>query len=59
MRARTVLLLVSLPWLSACGVKAPPIAPERAPMRDQLNLDCSPTDPDCDKMDPNYKPRGR
>ena len=58
MRAGSFLIL-SLICLFGCGVKAPPIAPERRAVPQSLKLDCSPTDPDCDKTDPNYKPQGR
>lgn len=40
----------------ACGVKAPPIAPEQVRV-DHRKLDCSPYDSECDKTDPNYVPR--
>lgn len=40
--------------LLGCGVKAPPIAPVRAPEPAVLNLDCEPEDPKCDRTDPNY-----
>ncbi|MGZ3713173.1 MAG: hypothetical protein ACXVBE_15520 [Bdellovibrionota bacterium] len=42
--------------ISACGVKAPPIAPEQKP-EDTRVLNCSPEDPKCDVKDPKYKPR--
>ena len=42
--------------LSACGVKAPPIAPESV-SRDERVLNCSPQDPKCDVTDPNYQPK--
>jgi hypothetical protein len=52
------LFLASLALLlSACGVKLPPVAPQREPMPATLNLNCSPEDPDCDKTDPNYRPK--
>jgi hypothetical protein len=45
-------------FLFACGVKALPIAPQRSPEPPKLNLDCSPSDAECDKTDPNYKKHG-
>jgi len=54
--ARYLLLCLTLISLTACGVKAPPIAPQRPPEPAKLELDCSPKDPDCDKQDPNYRP---
>lgn len=57
MRTR-LLLCCALLLLASCGVKLPPIAPERDPGPPQPPLlDCSPTEPDCDRTDPNYKPR--
>lgn len=42
--------------LCGCGVKLPPVAPERTPDPPaRPNLDCSPKDPECDRTDPNYK----
>jgi hypothetical protein len=41
--------------LCGCGVKLPPIAPDRKPEHAAPKLDCSPQDPNCDKTDPNYK----
>lgn len=44
--------------LSGCGVKLPPIAPERPlPPPPPPKLDCSPQDPTCDRTDPNYRPQ--
>ncbi len=45
---------------TACGVKAPPVAPEHRrgtvlPPKQQ----CSVYDPTCDKEDPNYVPQGK
>jgi hypothetical protein len=48
---------LSLLLLAGCGVKAPPIAPERPPKPKIENLNCSPLDEDCDLTDPNYRPR--
>jgi predicted small lipoprotein YifL len=45
--------------LSGCGVKAPPIAPESEKRAPLPNLNCSPTEENCDKEDPHYRPRGR
>lgn len=53
------LLLALVLIVSACGVKAPPIAPQREAESTPPNLDCSPSDPMCDKKDPNYRPKGR
>lgn len=51
------IIFILLPFVFfACGVKAPPIAPTRAPVPVEQNLDCSPKDPNCDAIDPNYKP---
>lgn len=41
---------------SACGVKAPPVAPQQHLYGPPPKIDCSPTDPDCDKTDPHYVP---
>jgi len=49
-----VILFVAL-FCSGCGVKAPPVAPEREE-KENLKLDCSIYDPECDKEDPNYIP---
>lgn len=46
-------------FLAGCGVKLPPVAPEKDPLPASLNLNCSPSDPNCDKTDPNYKPKGK
>jgi hypothetical protein len=43
--------------LLGCGVKLPPVAPPKNPEPANLHLDCSPTDPGCDKTDPNYQPK--
>jgi hypothetical protein len=51
------LSLVLALLLAGCGVKLPPVAPERNPEPANLNLNCSPNDPECDKTDPNYKPK--
>ena len=53
-----LVLILGCLLLSACGVKAPPIAPEQK-LEDTRKLNCSPKDPDCDAVDPNYKPLGR
>jgi hypothetical protein len=45
--------------LIGCGVKAPPVAPEHEPEHPSLNLNCSVNDPDCDKEDPKYVPKGK
>ncbi len=45
-------------FLTACGVKLPPVAPERPPPPPPpQKLHCSPYEPDCDAKDPNYRPR--
>jgi hypothetical protein len=54
--ARYLLFGLTLFALAACGVKAPPIAPQRPPEPPTFELDCSPRDPKCDKQDPNYVP---
>lgn len=54
---KALVLAMTLSYLSACGVKAPPVAPQRAPVPPVQNLDCSPQDPSCDKTDPKYQPR--
>lgn len=41
--------------LTACGVKGPPVAPIREYAIEQ-NLDCSPYDPKCDRIDDDYVP---
>jgi hypothetical protein len=56
---RTIALTIFLFLLFSCGVKTPPSAPVRPDQPIPQNLDCSPTDPACDKTDPNYKPGGR
>lgn len=56
---RTILFFGFLFGLAGCGVKAPPIAPQREAVPALLNLNCSPTDPDCDVQDPNYVPQSR
>lgn len=57
---KSIFLIASL-WalLASCGVKLPPVAPERNSEPASLNLNCSPSDPECDKTDPNYKPKGK
>ncbi|MGZ3656733.1 MAG: hypothetical protein ACXVCS_14335 [Bdellovibrionota bacterium] len=48
--------------LCGCGVKLPPIAPQSRPLATtnvKPNTDCSPTQENCDKTDPNYRPQGR
>jgi hypothetical protein len=55
---RTLCLLVAAFLLPSCGVKLPPLAPERPKAPAQLKLNCSPKDPDCDRTDPNYQPVG-
>lgn len=57
MRIPAALILCFALLLSACGVKAPPIAPEEKPA-DLRKLSCSPLEPDCDVRDPKYKPQG-
>ncbi len=52
-------LLPGFLLFTACGVKAPPIAPESARESNLLNLNCSPDDPACDKEDPKYVPKGK
>jgi hypothetical protein len=54
-----IMTLVCAIFLAGCGVKLPPVAPERNPEPANLNFNCSPGDPDCDKTDPNYKPKGK
>lgn len=49
----TVLCLLLL----GCGVKLPPVAPPADPEPANLHLDCPPSDPACDKTDPNYQPK--
>ncbi len=44
--------------LAGCGVKAPPIAPERQVEPVAPKLKCSPYDPECDRKDKRYKPQG-
>jgi predicted small lipoprotein YifL len=57
---RLLLAVFCLVSFIACGVKLPPVAPEHDPEpRPALNLDCSPQDENCDKTDPNYRPRKR
>ena len=53
---KSFLLLICLCILNACGVKAPPLAPNRPPEVKAPNLDCSVYDPTCDKKDPKYDP---
>jgi hypothetical protein len=50
-----LLILACCLFLAGCGVKLPPVAPEKDPEPANLNLNCSPTDPNCDKTDPNYR----
>jgi hypothetical protein len=53
---RVLYFLVLTFALQGCGVKLPPVAPQRAPEPPKpKNLDCSPKDPNCDREDPNYK----
>lgn len=52
-----LLTLACALFLSGCGVKLPPVAPESNPEPANLNLNCSVDDPTCDKTDPNYKPK--
>jgi hypothetical protein len=56
--SRALLGLLFVLGMQACGVKAPPIAPEQpsAPAP-APRLDCSPQDETCDKTDPGYKRR--
>lgn len=53
------LIATGMAFLAGCGVKLPPVAPEKDPLPASLNLNCSPSDPNCDKTDPNYKPKGK
>jgi hypothetical protein len=57
--ARTLALTIFIFLLFSCGVKVAPSAPVRADQPIPQNLDCSPTDPTCDKTDPNYQPQRR
>ncbi len=57
MARRSLLALLPLLALVACGVKRPPVAPLHKPDPVPLKLDCSTTDENCDKTDPNYRPR--
>lgn len=50
-------LLISCLLTQACGVKAPPIAPERKKLPVPTLVDCSPYDPECDQTDENYTPQ--
>lgn len=59
-RMRLLIAALSLLTIVSCGVKLPPVAPQRDP--DPVpppNMDCSPSDENCDKTDPNYRPRKR
>lgn len=58
MRPHSLIFVLLLISFSGCGVKAPPIAPER-PRPDERKLDCSTDDPECERTDPNYKPKGK
>lgn len=51
-----IFLILTAILLSSCGVKAPPIAPNR-PAVNTAKTDCSPTEADCDATDPDYVPR--
>lgn len=53
MKILFLLLCAPLFTTVSCGVKTLPVAPERKQVQQQ-NLDCSPTDPECDKTDPHY-----
>ena len=56
----SLLLALLISGLYSCGVKKPPLAPQRQKDPGSIShLDCSPKDPDCDKTDPNYQPVGR
>lgn len=57
LQRRFATALIALTLCAGCGVKAPPVAPEQAP-EDLRKLDCSPDEPDCDRTDPKYKPKG-
>ena len=48
-----LLLLIA----SSCGVKAPPIAPQRDREPDKRIMNCSPKDEDCDETDDQYQPQ--
>lgn len=43
--------------LAGCGVKGPPVPVVRPEEPIPLKLDCAPTDPECDRTDPNYTPQ--
>ena len=55
--ARTLFFTVFLFLLFSCGVKVLPLANENTTTPMAPNLDCSPLDPNCDRTDPNYRPR--
>lgn len=60
MKAFRWIVIVLALFSASCGVKRPPIAPQREPdPTAQTKLNCSPYDEDCDKTDPNYQPRKR
>lgn len=62
MRFRFALLVICCccgTIITGCGVKRAPVAPEKKAVPVPLQLDCSPTDENCDKTDPNYQPRKR
>jgi len=56
---RLFLFLGPLLLSTACGVKAPPVAPEHRSSSISPKLECSAYDPTCDKEDPNYVPQGK
>lgn len=50
------LALATLLLLPACGVRTPPVPPpDKADPAAEYKIDCSPQDPDCDRIDPNYQ----
>lgn len=54
------IILFGFALLQGCGVKLPPVAPDHlSTPAAPLKLDCSPTQEDCDREDPNYRPKGR
>lgn len=57
--ARTLALTIFLFLLFSCGVKTPPVAPVRGDQKLPQIIDCSLSDPACDRTDPNYKPLGK
>lgn len=61
MRLQLLLLAaLSLLCFVSCGVKLPPVAPQQDPVvAPPPSPNCSPSDENCDKTDPNYQPRKR